>query len=194
MQSICVFCASSLGENEIYAKTAREVGKMLAEEKLRLIYGAGNVGLMGQVADAAMAHGGQVTGVIPDFLVRKEVAHLNLTELIIVDTMHTRKSRMAELSDGFITLPGGFGTMDELCEILTWAQLGLHRKPIGILNVNGYYDALLQLFDRMTHDKLLRTENRAMVLVDTEPRALLRKMRQYQPPVVEKWLKNEEQL
>jgi len=194
MQSICVFCASSPGDNPVYAQTARSVGKLLAERRIRLVYGAGNVGLMGQLADAVLENGGLVTGVIPDFLVRKEVAHLSLTELIIVDTMHTRKSRMAELSDGFITLPGGFGTMDEICEILTWAQLGLHRKPIGILNVNGYYDCLLGLFDRMTEEKLLRTENRAMVLVDTDPVALLEKMQQYQPPTVEKWLNSEEQL
>ena len=194
MKSVCVFCASSLGKNESYAQTAQAVGRLLAESGLRLIYGGGNIGLMGQTANAVLQHGGQVTGVIPDFLIRKEVGHLDVTELIVVDTMHTRKARMAELADGFLTLPGGFGTMDELCEILTWAQLGLHQKPIGILNVNGYYDALLQLFDRMAADGLLRPENRAMLLADTDPAALLEKMRRYQPPAVEKWLRTEEQL
>lgn len=194
MKSICVFCASSMGKDEIYAQTARALGRLLAESGLRLIYGGGNIGLMGQTANAVLQHGGHVTGVIPDFLVRKEVGHLDVTELIVVDTMHTRKARMADLADGFLTLPGGFGTMDELCEILTWAQLGLHQKPIGLLNVNGYYDALLQLFDRMTADGLLRPENRDMLLADTDPAALLEKMRRYQPPAVEKWLRTEEQL
>ncbi len=192
MRNICVFCASSLGDNEIYAQTARTVGKMLAENGIQLIYGGGNVGLMGQLAQTVLAHGGQVTGVIPEFLIRKEDASLTLTELIVVDTMHARKTRMAELSDGFMTLPGGFGTMDELCEILTWAQLGLHDKPIGILNVNYYYNPLLQLFDHMVQEKLLRKENRDMILVDTNPLTLLKKMYQYHPPVVEQWLRKEQ--
>ncbi len=188
MQSICVFCASSVGKDPRYAQAARQLGELLAAQKIRLVYGGSQRGLMGEVANAVLQNGGEVIGVIPNFLATKEIAHTHLTELVQVNTMHERKSRMEELSEGFIAMPGGFGTMDELCEILTWAQLGLHRKPIGIWNIHGYYDALITLFNRMNEEELLRPINRRMVLVDTEAEALLEKMRTYQAPSVPPWL------
>ncbi|MDJ1500084.1 TIGR00730 family Rossman fold protein [Xanthocytophaga agilis] len=188
MQSICVFCASGIGKDPQYAQAAQQLGKLLAAENIRLIYGGSQRGLMGEVANAVLANGGKATGVLPDFLATKEIAHTNLTELIRVNTMHDRKSRMADLAEGFIAMPGGFGTMDELCEILTWAQLGLHRKPIAIWNINGYYDALITLFDRMAEEELLKPINRRMVLVDSDLPVLIEKMRTYQAPSLPPWL------
>jgi uncharacterized protein (TIGR00730 family) len=188
MQSICVFCGSNTGANPRYTTEAQNLGKMLAERGIRLVYGAGNIGLMGIIADAALDAGGEVIGVIPYFLKVKEVCHTGLTELYVTKTMHQRKEILADLSDGFIAMPGGFGTMDELCEILTWAQLGLHSHPIGLLNVEGYYDHLIQLFDKMADDKFLHPKNRSLVISDTEPAALLQKMADFSPPDVEKWL------
>ncbi|GAB4426079.1 MAG: TIGR00730 family Rossman fold protein [Bacteroidia bacterium] len=164
------------------------MGQVLADSGRRLVYGAGNIGLMGILADAALAHGGEVVGVIPHFLMAKEVGHRGLSELIITDTMHARKARMAGLSDGFVAMPGGYGTMDELCEILTWAQLGLHGHPIGLLNTAGYFDGLLRFFDDMTRQGFLRPQNRDMILVHDQPAALLAQMTAYRPPQVEKWL------
>ncbi|MDX2241077.1 MAG: TIGR00730 family Rossman fold protein [Leptolyngbyaceae cyanobacterium bins.302] len=187
MQAICVFCGSSLGARPEYQKAAELLGKTLAERGLQLIYGGGNVGLMGVVADATLAAGGEVIGVIPEFLVKKEVSHSNLTQLHIVTSMHDRKALMAELADGFVALPGGFGTFEEFCEILTWAQLGLHQKPQGLLNVEGYYDPLLNLFDRAVEEKFLRADLRAIVLEASDPASLLDQFKEYQPRVVEKW-------
>lgn len=179
MKSICVFCGSRLGSKPIYRETAKSVGQLIAQQQLRLVYGGGNIGLMGVVADAVLEHGGEVVGVIPGHLQEKEVGHAGLTELHVVSTMHERKALMANLSDAFIALPGGFGTFEEFCEILTWAQLDLHRKPCGLLNVDGFYDPLLTLFDRAVDDGFLRPEYRSMVLTATDTDELLMRMRAY---------------
>ena len=199
MKRICVFCGSNAGHNPIYRVEAEKVGRLLAARGTELVYGAGNIGLMGAVADACLEAGGTVIGVIPEALVGKEVAgrvvdHRALTRLEVVDSMHTRKARMAELSDGFIALPGGFGTFEEFCEILTWGQLGFHVKPMGLLNINGFYDPLLAMFDRAVSDGFLRQQNRAMALADTEIETLLAQMDGYRPEPVSKWLKEEKQL
>ena len=199
MQSICVFCGSNPGRDPAYRAAAEQLGRTLAARGIRLIYGAGNIGLMGAVADACLAAGGEVIGVIPEALMGKEVEgrhveHRTLTRLEVVDSMHTRKARMAELSDGFIALPGGFGTFEEFCEILTWGQLGFHVKPMGLLNVQGFYDPLLVMFDRAVSDGFLRPQNRAMALASTDIDDLLARMADYQPEPVSKWLKAETQL
>lgn len=164
MKHICVFCGANTGSDPLYAQVATEVGRYMAEQHYTLVYGAGNVGLMGVIADAVMAHGGQTTGVIPEFLQKWEVAHDNLDELIITQTMHERKAIMAERADAFVALPGGYGTLDELFEILTWRQLHLHQKPIGLLNVKGYFDPLLQMVDRMKEEGFLQAENHQLIL------------------------------
>lgn len=187
MKSICVFCASSLGNDPIYAQTAFEVGKILAENQIELIYGGAQVGLMGKVAEGALSKNGKVTGIIPKFLQTKEIAHASLTELITVQTMHERKALMHDKSDAFIALPGGFGTMEEFFEILTWAQLSLHRKPIGILNVSGYYDALIQLVETMISAGLLKEEYKKMVLISDSIEDLLSQMNLYEVPFTTKW-------
>lgn len=179
MKSICVFCGSRLGSKPIYRETAKSVGRLIAQQQLRLVYGGGNIGLMGVVADSVLEYGGEVVGVIPGHLQEKEVGHAGLTELHVVSTMHERKALMANLSDAFIALPGGFGTFEEFCEILTWAQLDLHRKPCGLLNVDGFYDPLLALFDRAVDDGFLRPEYRSMVLTATDADELLMRMRAY---------------
>ena len=199
MKSLCVFCGSNAGHQPIYRAEAEKLGRLLAAQGIELIYGGGNVGLMGAVADACLNAGGQVIGVIPEALVGKEVAgrhvdHRQLTRLEVVDSMHTRKARMAELSDGFVALPGGFGTFEEFCEILTWGQLGFHVKPMGLLNVNGFYDPLLAMFERAVGEGFLRAENRAMALADTDSARLLATMRDYRAEPVSKWLKEEKQL
>ena len=188
MKSVCVFCGSSMGNSPLYAETAYGLGKLLAENKIRLIYGGAKVGLMGTVADGALQHGGEVTGVLPRFLSGKEIAHSGLTELILVESMHERKMKMSELAGGFIALPGGMGTMEELCEILTWSQLGLHRKPAGVLNINGYFDFLLQLFRKMVEEGFLREKHHHLLLYADKADDLLEQMQQYQAPTVEKWL------
>ena len=199
MKSICVFCGSNAGHNPLYREQAESLGQLLAARGITLIYGAGNIGLMGAVADACLAAGGEVIGVIPQALMGREVAgraveHRTLTRLEVVDSMHTRKARMAELAEGFIALPGGFGTFEEFCEILTWGQLGFHTKPMGLLNINGFYDPLLAMFDRAVSDGFLRPQNRAMALADTDMNHLLAQMAAYQPEPVSKWLKEREQL
>ncbi|HEY1464504.1 MAG TPA: TIGR00730 family Rossman fold protein, partial [Terriglobales bacterium] len=168
-----VFCGSSSGIRPQYSQTADAVGRILAEQRLTLVYGGGKVGLMGTLANAALAAGGEVIGVIPHALMLKEVGHTGLTKLRIANTMHERKALMAELSDAFIALPGGYGTLDEFCEILTWAQLGLHNKPCGILNVNGYYDPLLELFQKSVAEGFLRKEHADMLMVESDPEKLL---------------------
>ena len=199
MKRICVFCGSNAGHNPIYRAEAEKLGRLLAARSIELVYGAGNIGLMGAVADACLGAGGTVIGIIPEALMGKEVAgravdHRTLTRLEIVDSMHTRKARMAELSDGFVALPGGFGTFEEFCEILTWGQLGFHVKPMGLLNVNGFYDPLLAMFDRAVSDGFLREQNRAMALTATDIEALLAAMAAYRAEPVNKWLKEEKQL
>lgn len=175
--SVCVFCASSHGVNPAYGEGARQVGLLLAGQGIELVYGGGCVGLMGTVADAALEAGGRVVGVMPVALVEREIAHTGLTELHVVASMHERKARMADLSDAFLALPGGFGTLDELCEILTWAQLGIHRKPVGLLNVAGYYDHFLALLDHQVREGLLQSKHRDHLTVDDDPERLLEKLR-----------------
>ncbi len=189
---IGVFCGSNSGTNPAYTHAATQLGTLLAKEKIGLVYGGGNVGLMGEIANAALASGGEVIGVIPHALASKELAHSGLTDLRVVNTMHERKAMMAQLSDAFIALPGGFGTLDEFCEILTWAQLGLHRKPCALLNVAGYFDPLLALFDRAVRESFLPKEHRAMLRVGDDPRALLEEISAYSAPVVEKWVSRSE--
>ncbi len=192
MKSITVFCASSPGFSEAYMDQAYLVGKTLAEKGIRLVYGGANVGLMGAVADGALEAGGEVIGVLPDFLRAKEIAHRGLTELILVETMHERKTKMNELCDGVIALPGGYGTLEELFEMITWAQLGLHQKPIALLNTNGYYDHLVKLLQHMTGEGLLKAENQRMLLTGTDILQVLEQMRQYTPPLVGKWITEDE--
>ncbi|HEX2224649.1 MAG TPA: TIGR00730 family Rossman fold protein [Thermoanaerobaculia bacterium] len=188
MRRICVFCGSSPGASPAYAEAARELGRLLARRGLGLVYGGGNVGLMGILADAVLAEGGEVIGVIPHSLMAREVGHSGLTELRVVDTMHERKALMADLSDAFIALPGGIGTLDEWFEIWTWAQLGLHPKPCGLLDVQDYYSPLLAFLDHMVRERFLRDTHRAFVLVDTDPTLLLDRMAAHEPPAVEKWI------
>lgn len=188
MKRIVVFCGSSAGHDPVYMEQATLLGAALAQKNLTLVYGGAKVGLMGAVADGALQAGGPVIGVLPHFLQQKELAHEGLTELILVDTMHERKTKMNELCDGVIALPGGFGTMEELFEMLTWGQLGLHKKPIGLLNVNGFYDALVELAKTMTSNGFLSAENRDMLLCSTDISDLLQQMEQYQPPVNSKWI------
>jgi uncharacterized protein (TIGR00730 family) len=188
MKRLCVFCGSSSGSRPEYLAAAREMGRILGEEGIGLVYGGASVGLMGAVADAVLAGGGTVTGVIPRHLVSKEIAHAGLTELRVVGSMHERKALMAELSDGFVALPGGFGTFEELCEVLTWSQLGLHQKPIGILNVAGYYDPLLALFDQGVRERFVREQHRQLVLSAGDPRQLLQLLRSYRPVAQPKWI------
>jgi uncharacterized protein (TIGR00730 family) len=186
--SICVFCGSSTGNEPTYAEAARSLGAALASQKIRLVYGGGSVGLMGILADAVLEHGGSVVGVIPQALWDREVGHRALTELHIVANMHERKAMMADLSDGFVALPGGIGTMEELFEAWTWAQLGVHEKPCALLNVSGYFDALLTFIDHMVAQGLLRHEHREMLIVADNPGALLSRIESYNPPIVAKWL------
>jgi len=188
MKRITVFCASSFGTEKIYEEQAILVGKALAEQDIELVYGGANVGLMGAVADGALNAGGKVIGVLPNFLRSKEIAHLGLTELVLVESMHERKTKMNDLCDGVIALPGGFGTLEELFEMLTWAQLGLHKKPIAILNINGFYDSLIVLLQTMTEKGLLKEVNQKMLLVSDSIDDLLEKMRNYVPPTVGKWI------
>jgi uncharacterized protein (TIGR00730 family) len=165
MKSLCVFCGSSFGHRDLFRETAAELGRRLGKNGIRLIYGGGNVGLMGVVANAALAHGGEVTGVIPQFLKDWEVAHLDVTELVVTQTMHERKALMAERADGFVALPGGFGTLDELFEILTWKQLRLHAKPIVLLNVGGFFDPLVAMVDQMVTEGYVSAQNRQLLYV-----------------------------
>jgi hypothetical protein len=191
-QRICVFCGSSAGYSGTYRAAAVELGRFLTGQGLGLVYGGGRIGLMGVVADAVLAHGGQVIGVIPQPMVSREIWHSGLTELRIVPSMHARKSLMAELADAFIALPGGFGTFEEFCEMITWSQLGIHRKPCGLLNVAGYYDPLLQMFDHAVAEGFLKRENRELVLASPSCRELLEKMQAFEPVMVRKWIEPSE--
>jgi len=188
LKRLCVFCGSSKGRNPEYARTAEQVGREIARLGIGLVYGGGNIGLMGVLADAALAAGGEVIGVIPDSLMAREIGHRGLRDLRIVKTMHERKALMAELSDGFVALPGGFGTFEEFFEILTWSQLGLHPKPCGVLNVAGFFDPLLQLIDHAVAEHFVRAAHRELVLVETSFERLLRRMDGFQPPTIEKWI------
>lgn len=188
---VCVFCGSSHGGNPVYADAAKQAGTELARRGIALVYGGGNVGLMGVLADAALAASGHVIGVIPEALMAKEVGHRGLPDLRVVRTMHERKALMAELSDGFIALPGGFGTFEEFFEIVTWAQLGLHSKPCGLLNVNGFYDSLLRLADHAIEERFVKPKQRDLIVVESEFGALLDRLARQQVPHEPKWIAKE---
>ena len=192
MNAICVFCGSASGDEPVYTAGAQRLAAALVASGRSLVYGGGSVGLMGALADAVLAAGGHVTGVIPRMLWEREVGHRGLPDLRIVETMHERKALMAELAEGFIAMPGGIGTLEEFFEIWTWAQLGVHRKPCGILNVSAYYDPMLSMIDGMVRRKFLKPEYRHMIVVDADPAALLAKMDAYEPPRVEKWMNRAE--
>lgn len=186
MRRVCVFCGSSMGAKPAYAEAARAMGTLIAQRGLGLVYGGGEVGLMGVIANAALAAGGEVIGVIPEALMRMEVGHPRLTELHVVATMHERKAMMADLSDGFIAMPGGIGTLEELFEIWTWGQLGIHPKPLGFLDVAGYYHTLHAFLDHMVTEGFVKDRHRAMTAVETDPAALLDRLAAYVPPNVVK--------
>jgi uncharacterized protein (TIGR00730 family) len=192
MQRFCVFCASSVGNDPAFIRAAESLGQTLAARQIGLVYGGGNIGLMGVIADAVMNGGGQAIGVIPQALVDKELAHRGITELRIVHSMHERKALMAELSDAFIALPGGFGTMEEFCEVLTWAQLGLHKKPSGLLNISGFYDHFLLFLDHIVETRLLRPQHRELVLDSTNVEDLLTRISAWKPAAIDKWIHPEE--
>ena len=186
---LCVFCGSSAGHDPVYLATARALGEALAANGIDLVYGGASVGLMGAVADAALARGGHVTGVMPQALVDKEIAHRGLSDLRVVGSMHERKALMAELADGFIALPGGLGTFEELFEVWTWAQLGYHRKPCALLNAGGFYDKLTDFLDDVVERGFVKPIHRAMLIVESEPAALIEAIRAYESPNVDKWIK-----
>jgi uncharacterized protein (TIGR00730 family) len=188
MERICVFCGSSPGARPEYAATAAELGRELVERGIGLVYGGAHVGLMGTIADSVLGAGGEAIGVIPRSLVDKEIAHTTVSDLRVVGSMHERKALMVELSDGFVTLPGGSGTLDELFEAFTWAQLGIHRKPIGLLDVCAYWTPLLAFLDHAVEQRFLRADHRDTLLVEREPRALLDRLQSYEPRTVDKWI------
>ncbi len=192
MRSIVVFCGSSEGNDPDILNVANKLGKTLAEKNVTLVYGAAKIGVMGKVAQGALDHGGKVIGIIPDFLKLKEVVHEGLTEMITTENMHERKLKMNELSDGIITLPGGYGTLEELFEMITWAQLGLHKKPIGLLNINGFFDDMLKMLQKMVALGFLKQENYDMLLVDDSVDGLLKQMGEYIPMTLPKWIKKEQ--
>ncbi|WP_452603368.1 LOG family protein [Pontimicrobium sp. MEBiC06410] len=191
MKSIAVFCGASLGNDEQIVSTAYTLGETLAKQNITLVYGAAKIGIMGQVANGATDANGTIIGVIPEFLKAKEIVHNKLSELIVTTNMHDRKVLMYEKSDGFMIIPGGFGTMDEFFEIATWGQLGLHTKPIGILNINGYYDALIAQCDTMVARGFLKQEHRDAIVIDITIEGLLEKMNNFKPLPAPKWLKKE---
>lgn len=188
MKRVCVFCGSNMGTRPEYAEVARAMGTALVGRGFGLVYGGGRVGLMGTIADAVLEGGGEAIGVIPESLKAKELEHRGLSELHVVASMHQRKALMAELSDAFVAMPGGFGTFEEFCEILTWAQLGFHTKPMGLLNAVGFYDPMLAMFDQATAEGFVRPHHRSMVQVANNPDDLLDLFLAYRPPVVEKWI------
>ncbi|QPK64755.1 TIGR00730 family Rossman fold protein [Methylomonas sp. LL1] len=192
INSICVYCGSSPGRQEAYASAASRLAESLVSRDIRLVYGGAGIGLMGMVADRVLALGGQAVGVIPKALAHKEVAHHHLTELHVTHSMHERKMLMAELADGFIALPGGIGTLEELFEIWTWAQLGFHSKPCGLLNVAGYYDGLIGFLDHMLSEQFVKQSQHAMLMVETDPDALLDRYADYRPPAVKHWVGKDE--
>ncbi len=191
MKRVCVFTGSSPGAQRAYAAAAEQLGRTLAERGLELVYGGARVGLMGVLADAALAAGGRVVGVLPEALVSKEVAHPGLTELHVVASMHERKALMAERADAFVALPGGLGTLEELAEVLTWAQLGLHAKPCGLLDVAGYYAGLLAFLDHAVAERFVHEEHRALLVAGEAPGPLLDRLAAWRAPALEKWLDRE---
>ncbi|OAB78519.1 LOG family protein [Cochleicola gelatinilyticus] len=191
LKNICVFCGSSDGNDSAITEAAETLGKRFAEQHIQLVYGAAKIGVMGTLAKTVLDNKGKVLGIIPDFLKKKEVVHLGLTELVTTQNMHERKLKMQELSDGFIALPGGFGTLEELFEIITWLQLGLHNKPIGLLNVNGFFDDLLKMLETMVRKGFVSMENYNLLLVSNSVDILLQKMEDFKPPQLPKWLSEE---
>lgn len=191
IQNVCVYCGSNAGRQPIYTEVAQQLGRALAERGIGLVYGGASVGIMGVVADAVMAAGGRVTGIIPDALMKKELAHLSLSELVVVDSMHQRKTLMAERADGFIAMPGGVGTLEEIFETWTWAQLGFHKKPVGLLNVAGYYDQLAGFLDHTVAESFMQPQHRAMLAIESDPVRLLDRFAAYEPPTVSKWIRAE---
>ena len=187
LETVCVFCGSRAGSRPSYVEAAKLMGKEISRRGLGLVYGGGRVGLMGVLADAALEEGGEVVGVIPKALVAREIAHRDLTELHVVGSMHERKRLMADLSDGFVTLPGGYGTLEEFCEVLSWAQLGIHRKPCGLLDVDGFWEPLVMLLDKAVAEGFAPSNHRSLVLAEQEPRTLLSLMSRYKPPKTRGW-------
>jgi uncharacterized protein (TIGR00730 family) len=193
MERVCVFCGASPGARAEYAQATTELAGLLAANGIGVVYGGGGVGLMGVLADAALAKGGEIIGVIPRALVDREIAHRDVTEMRVVGSMHERKALMAELADAFVALPGGIGTLEELFEVYTWAQLGLHRKPCALLNVEGYYDGVADFLSHAVRERFLRQETREMLLVESEPSELIERLQSFQPDsVLPKWIDREE--
>jgi hypothetical protein len=192
IRRVCVFCGSSPGDHPDYARAARDVGTLLARESIGLVYGGGNTGLMGEIADAVLAAGGEVIGVIPEHLEAREVAHRGLSDLRVVRTMHERKAMMADLADGFVGLPGGLGTIEEFFEVATWSQLGIHAKPAVLLNVRGYYDLLGRFLDHAVDERFLRADHRALIAICHETGAVLETLRSFGPALADKWLDRSE--
>lgn len=193
MKRLTVFCGSRMGASEQYKKEAEQLGVALVKKDITLVYGGASIGLMGVIANTVLEAGGQVIGVIPKMLEEREVMNLHLTKLHIVDSMHTRKAMMADLADGFVALPGGAGTLEEFAEIFTWAQLGVHQKPIGLLNVDQFFDPLITFFDHMLHEKFLEEKHRRLAIVDTNPANLINKLQTYDPPNMKTYV-NEDQI
>jgi len=192
IKTISVYCGSSLGKNKIYQEMAIQLGEAIYGRGINLVYGGGNIGLMGVIANTVKQRGGKVTGVLPHFLNKKEVGNLDIDELILVDSMHQRKRKISELSDAFIAMPGGFGTLEEVSEMLTWTQLGLSKKPVGLYNVNGFYDLLLNQFDKMVDEGFLKEDNRKILVDDAAPKPLLNKLFKYEPSSTPKWLHSDQ--
>jgi uncharacterized protein (TIGR00730 family) len=188
LRSATVYCGSNPGADPAFAEATRALAAKLARDGVRIVYGGGRVGLMGILADTAMAEGGEVIGIMPQALVDREIGHPGLKDLRVVGSMHERKALMAELSDAFIALPGGIGTLEELIEVYTWSQLGMHDKPLGVLNVNGYYDALGAFLDRAVQEKFMRAQHRAFLIFDENPESLLARLAEAEPPPLAKWL------
>ncbi|MEW4452230.1 TIGR00730 family Rossman fold protein [Bremerella sp. JC817] len=192
MKNLCVFCGSASGSRPVFVEVAQQLGRLLAEQNIHLVYGGGKVGIMGAIADAALAAGGEVTGVIPGALVDRELAHHDVTNLIVVDSMHQRKAKMADLADGFLALPGGYGTLEELFEVITWAQLGFHTKPCGLLNVDGFFDPLLTMLDEATDEGFMSEENRQLLLTSHDPAEVLRLLTEAHPHQKTRWIDRSE--
>ncbi len=192
MNRICVFCGSKTGNSPLFLEAAIQLGRVLAERGLDLVYGGASIGLMGAVADSVLTGGGKVVGVIPEAMASKEVAHDGLTEMHVVSSMHERKSMMARLADAFVALPGGFGSFEELLEMITWAQLGIHRKPVGILNVAGYYDPLIQLFEGAIEAGFIKPRNRQLFVIEQEADRLLQTLLAHKLPEVKRWITERE--
>ena len=193
MRRVCVFCGSSPGARPAYAEAAEELATLLVADGIGVVYGGGGVGLMGKLADAVLGQGGEITGVIPHALVDREIGHSGVHDMRTVGSMHERKALMAELSDAFVALPGGIGTLEELVEVFTWSQLGLHRKPCGLLDVEGYYEELAAFLDHAVRERFLREEHRSTLIVEREPAALLERMTAYRPDAIQpKWIDRDE--